>query len=103
MTNYTPAIEAIIRAEKADADAQLVMPGYTRGDLSAAFKLVQNKEHWKLEIDQHGIPADKLEAVIFAIEFFTGSLATAEYDGLTEAGGATFRVKAAGYYQTIGA
>jgi hypothetical protein len=94
--------ESISEIEK-EMSGMVVVANYTRGALSAAFKLVQNKDHWKKAIDAHSIPADKLEAVVFAIEFFTGSIATAEYDGLTEDGKATFHIKAPGYYQTIGA
>lgn len=84
-------------------NGQVVVANYTRGELLEAFKLVQNKDHWKRSIAQHGITADKLEVVVLAIEFFTGSIARLEYDGLTEEGRPTFYVVASGYYATIGA
>lgn len=70
--------------------------GVTRGELSAAFKKVQNSENWKLPI-YSSIDIRDQEIVKNAIIFFTGSVPTFHW-----VCGKTM-VKAAGYYAAVGA
>lgn len=70
--------------------------GVTRGELSVAFKKVQNPENWKYAISAT-IDIKDQEIVKNAIIFFTGSVPTFHW----VAGKVV--VKAAGYYAAIGA
>lgn len=74
----------------------------TRGMLSAAFNKVADKDNWKNPIDfvVHGseLCCKDLFLIAGGIEFFTGSdtYFDAEKDGYV-------RIKAPGYYATVGA
>lgn len=93
----------------AEANAQVVeqIDGQpvTRGELNAAFALVENKENWKLPIDalvtiqDRNRPRREIELIRKAVVFFTGSVPTIDR-GVR---GGTIRVKAAGYYNAVGA
>lgn len=72
--------------------------GYTQAELDAAFKEIQNAEHWKNPIDAW-IHPNRFDICNEACIYFTGS-------GLTRRarrGNHCVRVTAPGYYQTIGA
>lgn len=67
--------------------------------LRAAFERVENKDHWKnpINVVLELTEADKL-AIREAVIFYTGSVP--RFTLLT---GSRYRVRAAGYYATIGA
>jgi hypothetical protein len=70
--------------------------GYTKAELEAAFKKVQNAEHWKNPIDAF-IQIDEVNITAKAIQFFTAT--TAQFFRVTTAGGKLkMRVTAPGYY-----
>lgn len=73
--------------------------GYTHGDLSEAFDEVKNEENWKYPIDTV-IPKKSLpykeDIYREAIVYFTGSVPT-----FTKIG-EFVRIRADGYYNTIG-
>lgn len=104
MTN-TKTIQQI----EADSQAQVVAKvngrDVTRGDLSIAFDAVADKSNWKMPIDKVvDLDAYTQAMVAEAVTFFTGSVATFQRIGGTTTGGiGKFRVKAAGYYNTVGA
>jgi hypothetical protein len=77
-------------------DDKLVYLGYTRNQLEAAFKKVQNKTHWKNPISAI-ISEGDVNVVGAAIDFYTGG--GAEFS--THSKGV--RVTAPGYYAIIGA
>ena len=74
--------------------------GYSRLQLHPAFEMVADRKHWKNPINAL-VEADdaKLAIIAAAVPFFTGSLA--EITKGRKRG--TFRVRAAGYYETVGA
>ena len=72
--------------------------GYTHGQLSEAFRGIQNPENWKLPIDAW-IHPNQFEICNEACVYFTGSRLTRTQT----AGDSAVRVVAAGYYETIGA
>lgn len=77
----------------------------TQGEMAAAFSRVQNSQNWKLPVDAKvAINGDReLLTVLRAITFFTGSMADATPVRPTREGGCVYHIRAAGYYQTIGA
>lgn len=78
---------------------------FSRGELKEAFDLVCDKENWKLPINTT-LPVKDIQAlntILVAVEFFTGSKASFEFDNFNEAGVACFHVKAIGYYNAVGA
>lgn len=85
-------------------DEQVVARGgghtFTRAELLRYFSLVENQTNWKSIIDATvEVPTDRdLAGIREAVIFFTGSVPSFE-----AAAARTFHVKAAGYYQTIGA
>lgn len=74
---------------------------FTRGELHAAFTKVEDKQNWKQPIDAF-LPAVTSEREIAAVEqaviFFAGCVA--RIDTLPLGG---YRVRAAGYYRSVGA
>lgn len=77
----------------------------TRGALVTAFDRVANKEHWKFPIDATVDVANDFELGVIreAVIFFTGSVPTFEPRLGGELPGCRYRVRAAGYFRTIGA
>jgi hypothetical protein len=77
----------------------------TRGQLSVAFDAVADKANWKNPIDATVDLDDYTKAMVAeAIVFFTGSVAKfTRKGGTTTDGIGRYRVRAAGYYRTIGA
>lgn len=77
----------------------------TQGELSLAFDAVANKANWKNPIDAVvSLDSYTMAMVREAVVFFTGSVPTFELTtGTTTSGMGRYRVKAAGYYRTIGA
>ena len=73
---------------------------WTRLELSDLFRRVQPQEHWKNPIDAVATLANDRELLGLreAIIFYTGSVPT-----LASLGANQYRVRAAGYYATIGA
>jgi hypothetical protein len=72
--------------------------GYTRGQLDEAFKLIANSKNWKFPVDAV-IDSDKFPICDEACVFFTGSKLEIVESLTTH----LIRVKADGYYLTIGA
>lgn len=74
---------------------------YSRSELSAAFARVSPTPNWKTRIDEFvtlGPDADdEIMVIREAVIFYTGSVPT-----FTKVSESTCRVKAAGYYATIG-
>lgn len=75
--------------------------GYEQAQLyrGAIFDLVKNPQGWKLPVDAY-VPANSVSlanAIRDAVIHFTGSVPTIEAEGNG------LRVKAAGYYATVGA
>ncbi|MFI5223015.1 MAG: hypothetical protein ACHQX3_02025 [Nitrospirales bacterium] len=72
----------------------------TRGQLSAAFEKVRNREHWKNPINAKlkNQNEEDLAMIQEAVTFFTGSVAEIS----TNSAGMT-RVQADGYFLTCGA
>jgi hypothetical protein len=77
----------------------------TQGELSLAFDAVANRANWKNPIDAVvSLDSYTMAMVREAVVFFTGSVPTFELmTGTTTSGMGRYRVKAAGYYRTIGA
>lgn len=78
---------------------------FTRRELTEAFAVIRPKDHWKNAIDAEfstgtmpTMSAREVAAVHEAVRFFTGSLPE-----ITHLGNFRFRVKADGYFATIGA
>lgn len=67
--------------------------GYTTEELETAFEEVQNKEHWKMDINAI-IPAEKRRLMTFAIPWFTGG-GQVEFEELPDG---KLRVTAPGYW-----
>lgn len=74
-----------------------LLSGYKQEDLAAAFKAVQNSEHWKNPINAPVPQGIDIELLAYAIMFYTGSVA--RFSGPNN----KRRVKADGYYKAIGA
>lgn len=77
---------------------------WTRAELEALFNRVVNAENWKASIDAL-VEFDndrELLGTREAVIFYTGSVPTIVVSG-GWLGNAVYRVRAAGYYQTIGA
>lgn len=74
----------------------------TKAQLRTAFDLVADKANWKMPIDatvQYGdLDGDRIAMIREAVIFFTGSVPT-----FTQLRYGWMRVRAAGYYNTIGA
>jgi hypothetical protein len=69
---------------------------FSREQMAEAFNLITaDMPHWKGRIST-SIPASLRDVAAAAIEFFTGSEATFEPEGIS---GAYLRVRAAGYYE----
>lgn len=101
MTNPLPA--DLVAAMNA-MDSQIVAGKgswtWTRAELNGLFSRVQPAENWKARIDAETVFVDDREraGMIEAVIFFTGSVPT-----LQPLNGNRYRVRAAGYYATIGA
>lgn len=93
------ATEKII-AEINESMNEVVSGGFTRRELSEAFDRVKDSDHWKNRINKVvALETEReIKAVEVAVTFFTGSIAT-----VTPLGNDRFRVRAAGYFATIGA
>ena len=91
-----------------ELDAQVVTRiedrDVTRAELAQAFARVESKVNWKNPIDAIVIFSSSYERLIVAaaVTFFTGSVASMDVIRL-ETNCSTYRVRAAGYYATIGA
>ena len=82
----------------------------TQGELARAFDKVAPASHWKNPIDALVVISNDFEMELLrsAITFFTGSVARFEIVAVitncgVSTGSARYRVRAAGYYATIGA
>jgi hypothetical protein len=99
---------AMLIETKAEADAQVVGvvlgKAVTRGELSTAFDRVASKENWKFPIDTV-VDCNDWELFLLqeAIPFFTGSVPKFEPAIGAELPRCRFRVRAAGYYNAVGA
>ena len=114
MDNKLP-IDVIAETNQMNAQVAAKIPGrdVTRGELEAAFNRVCDQERWKNPIDAtiDAYSDDELLVIREAIIFFTGSVPTFERVGSIAQPsvigfsvlGARVRVRAAGYYATIGA
>lgn len=71
--------------------------GYSQNELKAAFNSVANKKNWKLPIDTQVPETANKDLIARAITWYTGSETEFGYS----IGG--YWVRAAGYYNTIGA
>lgn len=90
--------------------AKILGRDVTQGELSAAFDKVAPKDHWKNRIDAQVVLSNDFDLLLIhnAVEFFTGSKATIEPVAIITSNGrptgqTRYRVKAAGYFATIGA
>jgi hypothetical protein len=83
-----------------EAFLNTVHEGFTIRELHAAFDLVKDADNWKNRINETArLETEReIKAVEVAVTFFTGSVAT-----VTPLGADTFRIRAAGYYATVGA
>lgn len=79
-----------------DTRPEFGIDGFNRRQLRAAFDRVKNTEHWKGPVDAL-IHASERDAVEAAIGYFCGSIA--EFAPV----GNMLRVRAAGYWEDIGA
>lgn len=96
-------MDAIAREMANDAVQVVAVNGsmtWTRADLSGLFARVQNATNWKLAIDRVVTLANDRELLGMreAIIFYTGSVPAFEAIGNNQ-----YRVRAVGYYRTIGA
>ena len=110
MTKFDESYWAAEAAKmKAESQAQVVGQvngrAVTRGELEVAFNAVANKANWKYPVNATVDLDAYTKAMVFeAVVFFTGSKPTFKrLTGSTTGGMAKYRVKAAGYYATIGA
>lgn len=78
---------------------------YGQTVLKPLFEMVQNKENWKFPIDAHVPEGTDLELLRKAVINFTGSVPSFEKTAYKQDGKIIrgYRVRAAGYYVTIGA
>jgi hypothetical protein len=77
--------------------SEAVFGGYTEDQLREAFRLVKDKENWKLPVDAVVPGGANRDAISAAVAFYTGS--SAEF---VKTGKGRYRVLAAGYYACIG-
>lgn len=82
------------------SNPEQLVDGITLLALHEAFERVQPAPNWKAPIDKAVVVKDgaELEAILRAVPFFTGGRATAQPLGRN-----AYRVKAAGYYASVGA
>jgi hypothetical protein len=66
--------------------------------LSAAFDLVKDKSNWKMPINAKVPATENIDLIESAIVHFTSSIPSISI----VSGGKFFRIKAAGYYKTVG-
>jgi hypothetical protein len=85
---------------------EIVYEGYTRQELHDAFTWVQHPENWKYPVDAKVLASRdavddtrRLKLVGAAVAFFTGAYPTISQDVSKR----FWRVKAPGYYATVGA
>lgn len=85
--------------------ARILGHDVTRGELSAAFDRVANRDNWKDRIDVVVDVANDVELATIreAVVFFTGSVPTFEPRPGAGLPGCRYRVRAAGYYAAVGA
>jgi len=77
---------------------------FTQSELEEAFNKVAPKDNWKMPVDATAEFSSVRERIALhvAVPFFTGSVPTLEF--VTDNGEfSTYKVKAAGYYEAIGA
>jgi hypothetical protein len=98
-------METSIAATCQDLDSQIVIAGYTRAQLSAAFSLVEDPANWKNPIraiiPEADTDVETIKKIFYAVVFFTGSQPT--FRQVPSSLGTMYIVEAAGYYLTIGA
>jgi hypothetical protein len=70
----------------------------TQEQLSAAFDLVKDKSNWKMPINAKVPATENIDLIESAIVHFTSSIPSISI----VSGGKFFRIKAAGYYKTVG-
>lgn len=89
------------RAQKIESDRYEAK----QAKLTAAFNRVAPKDHWKNPIDAEVTIANnrELRGIYDAVIHFTGSVPTFKPLRVTAENACVYRVKAAGYYATIGA
>lgn len=75
-----------------------LLGGYTETQLSEAFDMIRPTENWKMPIDAVIRDNDNVELVQYACMFYTG-----DYGTVTDNNDGTYRIRAPGYYMTIGA
>lgn len=94
--SYTRSVDLELETPVADTVEGIVAASDRRLEV---FELVQNEDHWKNPIDAT-IDADAatMDEIADAVVFYTGSVPTFE-----RVQGNGLRVRAAGYYRTIGA
>ncbi|HEY4037778.1 MAG TPA: hypothetical protein VGM15_03070 [Burkholderiaceae bacterium] len=107
-SNFTTTPEAQMPAFTEMSDSEIVAKlgdlEFSRGELEGMFNAVANPAGWKQEISRTlALTNRERVATHVAIEFFTGSRAVIEHVGKTDDGRLICRIRAAGYYQTIGA
>jgi hypothetical protein len=97
--------EQIVAESYAQVVAQVNGRAVTRGELKIAFDAVANKANWKMPVDATvNLDAHTKALVAEAVPFFTGSHARFQLlSGTTTGGIGRYRVRAAGYYKTVGA
>jgi hypothetical protein len=90
--------------QKALSTEPKVYHGMTQTELSEAFELVKNKANWKLPIDavlhktgDQAVDIERLVHVIAGVIFFTASTPS-----VTDLGIEGWKIKADGYYNTMG-
>lgn len=90
--------------------AQILGRDVTRGDLAKAFARVEPRDNWKNPIDAEVVLSSDFEMMTIseAVTFYTGSVPTfVPVAVITKCGKTTgqtkYRVRAAGYFATIGA
>lgn len=84
--------------------AEVLGRDVTRGKLREAFGRVQDPTNWKKAIDARIPLCSDFDLLVVreAVIFFTGSVPSIDFV-LVRGGRNIYRVRAAGYYQTIGA
>lgn len=84
-------------ADWADKKYQHGDDAYTQWELSCAFNLVADKEHWKNPIDAT-IPDEDVKITSYAIMHIAGCAAS-----ITPLGDGNSQIKAVGYFNAVGA
>ena len=80
-------------------DEEIVIEGYSRGELSKAFDNIKNKENWKMPINAV-IHREDYRICSLAVEFFCGSfLSRQSICGCPD----EILVHSEGYYSAVGA